>query len=115
VPVETALTVPRRYEPAVESTLYFVCSEALANVAKHASADRVRVELGEESRHPVLRVVDDGVGGARLRSGSGLRGLADRVEALGGRLTIDSRPGRTSVAAIMPLPDWATGSAGGPT
>ena len=115
VPVETALTVPRRYEPAVESTLYFVCSEALANVAKHAAANRVRVELGEESRHPILKVVDDGVGGARLKSGSGLRGLADRVEALGGRLTIESGPGGTSVAAIMPLPDWTAGSAGGPT
>ncbi len=113
VPVESALTASRRYDPAVESTLYFVCSEALANVAKHAAANRVRVELGEESSRPILRVVDDGVGGARFESGSGLRGLVDRVEALGGQLTIDSGLGGTTVTAIMPVSNWAAGSVGG--
>jgi hypothetical protein len=108
VPVQTTLKNRRRYEPAIESTLYFVCSEALANVSKHAGATQVQVELLEESGRPTLRVVDDGRGGARTLPGSGLRGLTDRVEALGGRLTIESRPGRTAVAAIMPRLDPST-------
>jgi signal transduction histidine kinase len=102
VPVETAVAGTARYGPTVESTLYFVCSEALVNVAKHARATRVRIQLREDADGPVLRVEDDGVGGASAIAGSGLRGLTDRVEALGGQLAIDSRPGGTSVVAIMP-------------
>lgn len=103
VPVEIASVGEARYEPAVESTLYFVCSEALANVAKHACASRVTIELSEDASGPVLRVVDDGIGGANIAAGSGLLGLADRVEALGGSLVIDDQPGGgTSVTAGVP-------------
>jgi signal transduction histidine kinase len=101
--VEIGTVGAARYEPAVESTLYFVCSEALVNVAKHARASRVTIELGEDAGGPVLRIVDDGIGGANVAAGSGLRGLADRVEALGGSLMIDDRPGGgTSVTAGVP-------------
>ena len=103
VPVELARVSAIRYEPAVESTLYFVCSEVLANVAKHARARRVTIELDAGATGPVLRIVDNGIGGANIAAGSGLRGLADRVEALGGSLVIDDRPGRgTSVTASVP-------------
>jgi signal transduction histidine kinase len=103
VPVETTTATTARYDPAVESTLYFVCSEALANVAKHARAGRVRIELRDSPVGLVLRVEDDGIGGASLAAGSGLRGLADRVEALGGFFVIDDGPGGgTSVTAGVP-------------
>jgi signal transduction histidine kinase len=103
VPVELATIHATRYEPAVESTLYFVCSEVLANVAKHARARRVTIELGEDAKGPVLRIVDDGIGGANVAAGSGLRGLADRVEALGGSFVIGDRPGGgTSAIARVP-------------
>jgi signal transduction histidine kinase len=103
VPVEIARVDSTRYEPAIESTLYFVCSEALANVAKHARASRVTIELGRDATGSVLRIEDDGVGGANVEAGSGLRGLADRVEALGGSFVIDDRSGGgTSVTARVP-------------
>jgi signal transduction histidine kinase len=101
--VEKTRVVATRFDPAVESTLYFVCSEALANVAKHARARHVTVELAEDRVGAYLRVDDDGIGGARLAAGSGLRGLADRVEALDGRLTVVSPPGAgTTVVAELP-------------
>ena len=101
--VETSRVGRDRYEPAVESTLYFVCSEALANVAKHAHASRVSIDLGEDVSGPVLRIEDDGVGGANVAAGSGLGGLADRLQALGGSLVIDDRPsGGTAVTAAVP-------------
>jgi signal transduction histidine kinase len=91
VPV-TVEAAPGRYPPEIEATAYFVASEALANVAKHARASRVRIEARGENGTLVVAVEDDGVGGARPE-GSGLRGLADRVEAQGGRLTVESPPG----------------------
>jgi signal transduction histidine kinase len=92
-----------RFPPALELVAYFVCSEALANIAKHAEALRVRVAV-TASRHELRALVeDDGVGGADARRGSGLRGLADRVEALAGRLAVDSEPGRgTRIRAEIP-------------
>jgi signal transduction histidine kinase len=93
----------RRSPPAQELVAYYVCSEALANVAKYADASRVRV--GVVATDAELRVVvrDDGVGGADARRGSGLRGLADRVEALGGRLLVESpERGGTRVEAVLP-------------
>jgi signal transduction histidine kinase len=103
VPVELTRVDSTRYEPAIESTLYFVCSEALANVAKHARASRVTIELGQDATGLVLRIEDDGVGGANVEAGSGLRGLADRVEALGGSFTIADRSGGgVSVTARVP-------------
>jgi signal transduction histidine kinase len=84
---------PQRFAPALEATAYFVAAEALANAAKHSGAARVRVELIGGDAWFRLRVTDDGRGGADAR-GSGLLGLRDRVEALGGRLHVDSPPGR---------------------
>jgi signal transduction histidine kinase len=85
------------------AALYFVCSEALANVSKHARASRVAVEVAEEPAGVSLTVADDGIGGATLEGGSGLRGLADRVEALGGTFSVGSPPGAgTRVTARLP-------------
>ena len=103
IPVETVLQTTARFDPAVESTLYFVCAEALVNAAKHAKAGRIRVELAERLGGPDLRIADDGIGGASLVAGSGLRGLTDRVEALGGSIALASRPGAgTTLTASVP-------------
>jgi hypothetical protein len=103
VPVTVRESAATRYDSAIESTLYFVCSEALANVAKHAGAGHVWIELDERNAGAFVQIDDDGVGGANLAQGSGLRGLADRVEALGGRLLVGLRPGGgSSVTATVP-------------
>ena len=104
-PVEVVVEVEDDAElgESSEIALYYVAAEALANVAKYASATRasLTLELGED--HAVLRVADDGVGGASLDGGSGLAGLAERVEALGGRLSVDSPAGGgTTVSAFVP-------------
>jgi signal transduction histidine kinase len=91
--------------PELASALWFVCSESLANVVKHAVAHRVRVTLAAGAGVVLLGVEDDGRGGANPQ-GPGLVGLADRVAALGGRLEIGSSPaGGTRVAAELPLGD----------
>ena len=107
MPVE--LTVPAERLPAeVESAAYFICSEELANVAKYASASRVIVRVTADDRAALVEIADDGVGGADPAQGSGLRGLADRVEALGGALRLESPPGKgTLLAAEIPLQGWA--------
>lgn len=84
----TAVDVP----PSFAGAAYYVCAEGIANVIKHARATRADIRVAETGRWLVVEVVDDGAGGADP-DGSGLRGLADRLEALGGRLTIVSRPG----------------------
>ncbi|WP_194409916.1 sensor histidine kinase [Microbacterium cremeum] len=87
----------------VEATTYFVLTEALANVVKHAHATLARVRLAVEDGHVHLEVEDDGVGGASLGAGSGLRGLADRVEAIGGTIRISSPRGKgTRLRAEVP-------------
>lgn len=92
-----------RLREADEAALFFVCSESLANAAKHASASRVAIELRRAGGRVVVAVTDDGGGGADLDRGAGLRGLADRVEALGGRFRVESAPGRgTRVEAELP-------------
>ena len=103
VPVE--LDVPDVRLPAPqEAAAYFVCSEALANVAKYAGASTARIAVAADAARLRVRVTDDGAGGADPEAGTGLRGLADRVEALGGRLSVDSAPGRgTTIAATLPL------------
>jgi signal transduction histidine kinase len=104
LPVSLTVTVGR-LPPAVESALYFVCSEAMANVGKHARATSVTVVVRrarEDGDVTVLTVEDDGVGGADPR-GSGLRGLADRVEALGGAMSVTDGPaGGTLLTARIP-------------
>jgi signal transduction histidine kinase len=107
VPVELRVT-PRRVPPVLESAIYFTVAEALTNALKYAAATRVTVEVDVENGGIVAEIADDGVGGARPRAGSGLRGLADRLQALGGTLTVQSRRGRgTVVHARVPLPSNA--------
>jgi signal transduction histidine kinase len=80
--------------PGVEAAVYFVCSEGLANVAKYAVATRVVISVQIHGNALLVEIIDDGVGGADLSHGTGLRGLADRVEALGGEFRVDSTSGR---------------------
>ena len=102
VPVE--LRAPReRAAPAAEAAIYFTVAEALTNVAKHAGATLARVQVNVQNGLLSANVVDDGVGGADATAGSGLRGLADRLDALGGTLTIHSPPGGgTIIRACVP-------------
>ena len=94
----------RRFTSAVEAAAYFVVSEALANIAKYAKATKARVRVRGNDAQMSVEVIDDGVGGADPRSGSGLRGLADRVAALDGTLTIDSPVGGgTRLVAQIPI------------
>ncbi|MGD1221450.1 sensor histidine kinase [Streptomyces krungchingensis] len=91
-----------RLPPPIEAATYFVCAEALTNVAKHAAATRATMEVVAEAGTVVVRVSDDGRGGADS-NGSGLRGIADRVEALGGSITVgDGAAGGTLLTARIP-------------
>lgn len=102
-PVELSSSLPGRLPEPVEAAAYYVAAEALANAAKHAHARAVRIELAREVDRAIVTVTDDGRGGADLDTGSGLRGLADRVAALGGRLTVHSpRGGGTMLRAELP-------------
>jgi signal transduction histidine kinase len=92
-----------RLSEAVEVTAYYVVSESLANVGKHARASAVAVDVADEDGVLVVQVTDDGIGGADTEKGTGLRGLADRVEALDGQLRVwTSRGGGTRVQAEIP-------------
>jgi PAS domain S-box-containing protein len=105
LPVETDLST-EPLPPAVEAALYYVISESLANVVKYAGATSVRVRVVLDGESLVTaEVSDDGVGGADPSRGSGLRGLADRVEALDGRLRVESpEGGGTRVRVEVPIP-----------
>jgi signal transduction histidine kinase len=104
VPTTVAGVPAERLPPPVESAAYFVTAEALTNVAKYAGATSAAVSLAVENGALRLLVRDDGAGGADPAAGSGLRGLRDRVEALDGRLEIDSPPGLgTTVIAEIPI------------
>jgi signal transduction histidine kinase len=102
----TIIAAPdERFPAAIEATAYFVVSEALANVAKHAMAGGAEVTIRKQPGRLVVQVSDDGAGGARPEKGSGLRGLADRVASAGGVLRVDSPPGRgTRLDADIPCP-----------
>jgi signal transduction histidine kinase len=102
VRIEVQADVPRRPAPAVETAAYFVVAEALANAAKHAGADAIRVRIDGRGDVLSVRVEDDGHGGADA-AGHGLRGLRGRVEALDGRFSVVSPPGGpTIVEAELP-------------
>ncbi|MGH2996383.1 MAG: PAS domain-containing sensor histidine kinase, partial [Gaiellaceae bacterium] len=102
LPVELALT-DHALPPPVEAAAYYVVSEALTNVARYAEASAVQVRVERSDGRAVVEVADDGVGGADPSQGSGLRGLADRVEALDGSLVVESSPGSgTRIRAEFP-------------
>ncbi len=103
LPTRLDLTLDRRLPDQVESAAYFVVSEALTNAAKHSHGSEIRVVAACAGQCLTVEIADDGIGGATAFGGSGLRGLADRVEALGGRLTVSSPPGRgTMLRAEIP-------------
>lgn len=92
-----------RLPAEVEACAYFLASEALTNAAKHARAGQVLITASYVDPLLIIEVADDGIGGATTHGGTGLRGLADRVDALGGRLTVSSPPGRgTTLRAEIP-------------
>ena len=104
VPVELRLRVPGRLPERVEVAVYYVVSEALTNIAKHARAPVAYVTVDADERRIWLSVRDDGVGGADPAGGTGLVGLRDRVEALGGRFGVVSPPAQgTTLTAEIPL------------
>ena len=94
IPVLVDVRVPERLPASIEGIAYFVVSECLANVDKHAQATSATVSVEPVDGQLIVRVTDDGVGGANPAAGSGLRGLADRVAALQGTLDVTSPPGR---------------------
>jgi signal transduction histidine kinase len=103
VPVTLQVTVPERPPPAVESAAYFIVTEALTNVARHSRATTATVTIERAGDRLVVEVRDDGVGGAVIDGGSGLRGLRDRITALGGTFHILSPDGGpTSLIAELP-------------
>jgi signal transduction histidine kinase len=110
IPVELDITADTRLPEPIEVAAYYVASEALANATKHAQASRVDVSLATRDRSLLLSIRDNGVGGADPARGSGLVGLTDRVEALGGSIRVRSRPGDgTHITAELPLELEAVG------
>jgi len=106
VPTAVSYRAPEELPKPVELAAYFVASEALANVAKYSQATAVEVRVAANGRELVIEIGDDGVGGASADGGTGLRGLADRVEALDGRLRVSSPRGAgTVVRAELPYGD----------
>jgi PAS domain S-box-containing protein len=105
LPVEPLVVPDERFAPVVESTVYFLISEALTNVVKHAEATSAAVRIGVGERSLTVEVRDDGVGGAAAGvDGSGLSGLVDRVGAVGGTLRVESPVGAgTTLRADIPL------------
>jgi signal transduction histidine kinase len=106
IPVELVVDVPERPSPAIETIAYFCAAELLANVAKHSGARRATVEAVHVPGLLRVRVTDDGTGGATMAAGTGLRGLAERVRTVDGRLEIDSPPGGPTVVTVE-LPSHA--------
>jgi signal transduction histidine kinase len=103
VPVEISSSLDGRLPPAVETAAYYVVAETLTNVGRHSGATRAQVDVSRQDGAVVLAITDDGHGGAERRPGSGLEGLAQRVEALDGTLEVDSPDGGpTTITARMP-------------
>jgi signal transduction histidine kinase len=106
LPVTVEAEETERAPETVEAAAYFVVSEALTNVARHANAERSVVRVARRDGVLCVEIEDDGAGGADVTGGSGLRGLADRVGALDGELEVESQPGRgTTVRASLPVRD----------
>ncbi len=103
LPTRLDVTIDRRLPDQIETAAYFLVSEALTNAAKHSHATEIRVFASYRDQRLTMEIGDDGIGSATPTGGSGLRGLADRIEALGGRFTISSPPGRgTTLRAEIP-------------
>jgi two-component sensor histidine kinase len=103
VPIDVEIAIEERLPAPVEAAAYFVVAEALTNVDRYAGASGARVDVRREGHTVVVVVADDGSGGVDTNAGSGLRGLQDRLAALGGTLAIDSPPGRgTRIEARIP-------------
>jgi signal transduction histidine kinase len=103
VPVHLSVDVDGRLPEPLEVAAYFLVSESLANLGKHAHASSASIEVSRHHGQVLVEVVDDGIGGADTERGTGLRGLADRVEALDGRLRVWSPAGGgTRVRAEIP-------------
>jgi signal transduction histidine kinase len=111
IPIEVQVNTESRYPATVEVAAYYVVSEALTNSAKYAAASWVEVLVEEHDDELVARVCDDGVGGADPRRGSGLTGLRDRIEALGGAIEITSPAGEGTTIQVT-LPNEALGNDG---
>lgn len=112
VPVTVEAGELHRYSPETESAVYFCCLEALQNVAKSAEASRATVTLSVNGGQLTFAIQDDGKGfdPARARQGTGLQNMTDRIEALGGRLTVDSRPGcGTRISGELPVQPLSVG------
>ena len=109
LPLEVVSLPDRRLPEVVEVSIYYLVSEALSNAVKYAGASRVRVDVAQRSDRVVVEVSDDGCGGADAAAGSGLSGLAGRVEALNGTFEVSSPPGEgTRLRAVFPLGPWRT-------
>ena len=105
LPVEVGELPAQEFPEQVELAAYFVVSEALTNVAKHASARQASVTMTKSNGRLALEIRDDGVGGADVDLGTGLRGLTDRLAAIEGQLVVDSKRGSgTTVRASIPCP-----------
>jgi signal transduction histidine kinase len=104
LPVELLSTPGERLPEAIEATAYYIVAESLTNVVKYANATAATVQLERADGRLLVQVRDDGVGGADMTRGSGLRGLADRAEAVRGTLLVTSPSGRgTVIAAELPI------------
>jgi signal transduction histidine kinase len=100
LPVDLVVELPERPSPAIETIAYFCAAELLTNAAKHSGAQNARLEALHHPGVVAITVSDDGTGGARLESGGGLAGLAERVETVDGRLRIESPAGGPTVVTV---------------
>ena len=115
LPTEVEFAVERKLEPSVEATAYFVVAEGLTNIGKYADAGLASVNVRERDGVLEVEVKDDGCGGADASKGSGLRGLEERLRALDGTLSVESKPGEgTSLLARIPLRESASEEDGEP-
>ena len=103
LPIDLEVDADRAIPDHIASTTYYVVSESIAKVVKHAHATRIQLQVVHDDGHLSVRIADDGRGGATMRRGSGLSGLSDRVAAAGGTLDIHSPPSEgTTVKVLLP-------------